>query len=454
MADICFIFCLFPLSMILYFSLPKKYNKSVLIIFGILFVLLNGLSLFAISAIMTVCTYFIGKSCSKNKKLSKILIIILEIIYVGLLIFLHYAYNNSFFDDKSIFLKYPFGISYLSISSYLYYKDRKLNLINKNNGFLDCLFYMFYFPKFLLGPVISPRSFFYSFENRKYDLNTLRHGFRYFIIGICVRILIADTIGKLNTTVFTFNLQSTSVALLWFNSLAYYIYIYLIFSSFSMMSYGTSYVFGIKIPINSIAFFMPDNFSDVLKKQNTSVTHFFEKEIALKTKAESTANSLISFFTWTAYGVWLGFSPQAIVFGLLCGVSSLLFSFPKNTNKNIDYPIRRIIILILDVIFCSLLIPKNTTYIVNYLRSMLFLNNISLWNGLASYYILEYFLIIFISIVIAACGANIRHIIFRKNTENHYIQEILNFIIVIAMFVISIAVLVYRGGISEVLFPL
>lgn len=445
MTDILFICFCFPLSVFCYYITKKERSKAVLIAFSIIFLLINGPFITLTALALSFFTYFCGFIYKRSKIAGKLCVALLVLVYIILLAGLHNEEIESLLSDYYLLQYYPVGLSFMMLSSFMYIRDISAQRTVINPGISDCILYLLYFPKFLLGPYVSYRRFQTLFKKRSCNSRTLSHGFSIFAVGFSEKVLIADTMYQFCSGIFSNDLKDCSVLLLWYNSLVYFLYIFFIFSSFSLMASGISLIFGIKLPQSTHPYLLSEGFLKLSRKWNTSVMNFFERNIASKTKPNSGINYSIPLLSWICFGIWFGFSVQSFLFGLAMGLlTDLEIRFTRKKKSN---PIKKIFVLIVEVFLFTLLLPKNSFYILDYFKSMIFgLSKLSVWNNLSAYYLKEYFLIIIIAAFFAFFSGKSGIFMLYKILKNRRASKFFLAAITILIYAISAAVLIYRGG--------
>ena len=175
----------------------------------------------------------------------------LRISLLSLLFFFKY-YNffiNSFFDlsDTQQFLL-PIGISFFTfqlISYVIDIHDKKASLLN----FRDLLIYISYFPQIIAGPIVRINQVKKSIKRlNSISVKTLhlKNFFILFLLGLSLKIIIADNLNKFNTPLIE-SYYSLNFSNLIFLTYSYSLQIYFDFFGYSLCAIALGKIFRIQL---------------------------------------------------------------------------------------------------------------------------------------------------------------------------------------------------------------
>lgn len=449
MTNLIFLLFFLPLSLFIYSISGFRFQKIWLIVFSILFLIICIPFSAPVIIILSCFTYLCGKFITYEKKspiAQSIALIINTSLNILLLAFFH---NTEKFGISSEKIVFPVGLSFFCIQSFMYLKSCSDENAVFNRTFSDSILYFIYFPKLILGPVLSFDHFIAILGKRKISYKNISDGFFMFISGFAQKIIIADMLFKFISSVINRDAAALSFALVWYTALAFFLYIYFIFSSYSKMAEGISLCFGIRLPKNNYPYLLSDAVTHLSKKWNVTVVRFFEN-IILKNHQKSDLLVMISpVIIWTLYGIWFGFSIRSLIFGLLIGLMILFENLIyKNKKIKVNYFRRIIIFLILLPIF-ALLLPAENNYFYAFIKAMAAVD-VPLWNNIASYYLKEYLLTFILSILLAVnVHKNYTYIIHKNETAEKIYNKILPPFQAV-LFIFSLGLLISSGGSSDI----
>lgn len=453
MINLIFLFFFLPVVFLFYYISNAKMRKVCLIIASVIFVFIQDLWLPVLYFILSLLVFISGNILIKikNKALGNTVFALFSFIYI--LVFGFFHLNDKInFDILQNNIIFPIGISFFILKCIMYLNDCKNKEIVLKSNFFDFLLYMFYFPTFILGPVLSFDYFVALLKKTDFRFCNVGKGFSLFMAGFSLKIIIADNLYKFVDSVFSLNTSSISCIMIWYTAIAFFFYIYFLFSSYSKMAEGMSLIFGIKIPKNNYPYFMCDTFNDFSKKWNVSVSRIIDKSF-LKFNVSETSNMFITILVWSVIGIWFGFNVRTLCFGLIMGII-LAFEniFGLNKVKSKNY-LRRIVVFTFLFIIFILLMPIDFDLFTKYMEALI-CRGVPLWNGISSHIIQEYFILFIVSIILAL---NIsKNYAYSRKKANAAVSIIEGGFLIArtAVFILSVCILIFNGGSSTVQMPL
>lgn len=446
MTNIIFLFFFLPVVFFFYKISNLKMKKFCLLISSIIFTMLTGIMYSIMYIALSIIAFIFGSILKKTseKFLKNVLSVFFILIFTAIFAFFHLEVSK-IINITSYNIIYPMGMSFFILRCITFLNDcRNGNLILKSN-FLDFILYLFYFPTFELGPIISYNHFIALLVKSDFTLSNFGKGFTIFITGFSLKIIIADNLFKFINSVYRTNVTSISCVLIWYTALAFFFFIYFLFSSYSKMAEGLSLMFGIKIPKNNFSYFMCDSFTDFSKKWNISVCKVIEKPF-LNINTSKASMLFSSLITWIIIGIWLEFNVKSVIFGIIIGIL-IYFESVTGLSKNKNY-LKRIAVFLMLLISFILIMPVNLNLCINYFKALV-CQGVPFWNELTSYYLQKYFVLLAISILLALnLKKNFIH--SRKTNLPSKIMYLTISTFEICAFILSICILIYNGGYSSV----
>ncbi len=198
-----------------------------------------------------------------------------------------------------------------------------------NCTFMDLMTYVFYFPKIVSGPIVSPKDFISKLHNDsryKADSDSLASGFVLFTIGAFKKVMIADTFAR--TVNWGFDNFSSATSMDWvFVVIAYTFQIYFDFSGYCDMAGGVSRMLNLELPINFDSPYKALSVPDFWKRWHITLTDFLRKYIyfPLGGSRKGTVRACINIMiVFLVSGIWHGQSMTFVIWGLLHGLFSVI----------------------------------------------------------------------------------------------------------------------------------
>jgi alginate O-acetyltransferase complex protein AlgI len=396
-----YIFLFLPISVIVYFSLKKSSElagKYWLVIVSLVFYSFGTLTYLPLLLLSIVINYFVSFVIRQNnyknslKKLSpKVLLAIGVIFNVGLLAFFKYA--NFFITNINqinhlnisfLRLAIPLAISFYTFQQITYLVDTYRNEI-KDTDFLSYSIFITFFPRLLMGPITRYNEVMPQFQlaqQKNVDYRNMTLGLYLFFIGLCKRIVIADTFGIYADLGYA-TTQSLSLVEAWITSLSYTFQIYFDFSGYTDMAIGTAYFFNIKLPFNFNSPYLAVNIQDFWRRWHITLSRFLRDYIYIplggnrKGEILTYVNIMITFLIG---GFWHGAGWTFIIWGGIHGVALCIHrawqKFNLSTSKFLAIFITLNIVNIAWVFFRATSLHDA----INVLKAMIGLNAL---NGLS-----------------------------------------------------------------------
>jgi D-alanyl-lipoteichoic acid acyltransferase DltB (MBOAT superfamily) len=171
-------------------------------------------------------------------------------------------------------------------------------------------------------------------------------GFRQFLWGLCVKMVIADNLGVYANKVFSGDFQGSTN---FYGAVLFAIQIYADFASYSDMAIGLSKMLGIKLMRNFQYPYFAKDIADFWKRWHISLTTWFRDYVFLplayflsnriKTErflfiqSELFIYTIALLFTWTLTGLWHGANVTFLAWGFIHAVLLVLHHWMRKPKK-------------------------------------------------------------------------------------------------------------------------
>ncbi len=358
-SSISFLFFFLPLLFICYFLAPKKFKNTVLLIFSLMFYFFGEKWYVLLLVLSCLINYICGLLIEKRNK--KIYLIIGLILNIGLLIYFKYTnfFLNTFtnlFHMNQVTLKIilPLGISFFTFQNISYLIDVYRGDVESQKNFLTYCTYITLFPQLVAGPIVRYKDVCEELSFRKESFELFSEGVKKFIIGLGKKVLIADTLYNMFTTI-----QGSEMSVLsyWLVAICFTFQIYYDFSGYSDMAIGLGKMFGFNFKENFNYPLISASITEFWRRWHMSLSNFFKDYVYIPLGGNRC--SLIKhirniFIVWLLTGFWHGADWNFIIWGLYFFVFLILEKFILNKYLKkgiISHLYTFIIILISFVIF-------------------------------------------------------------------------------------------------------
>ena len=443
-SSIYFIYYFLIIFLILYFITPKKFKNYTLLLGSLFFYFYGDSKYIVLLLISSLVNYILGRIISKKNK--KLFLIIGLIFNFGLLFYFKYFnfflsnINSLFKTNINLFsIVLPLGISFYTFKNASYLIDVYKNRVNSEKNFINYFTYIAMFPSLIQGPIVRYKDI--DLKDKKISFDNFAMGVERFIIGLSKKVILADTLAKLVTSLT--NMEVQTVVSLWVKATSDIVKLYLDFSGYTDMAIGLGLMIGIKIMENFDYPLSTYSVTSFWRKWHISLSSWFKDYIYIplggnrKGKFRKYFNI---FVVWFLTGLWHGASWNFILWGLYFGtilvIEKRFFLKFFEKHKIIGNMVTNILVVIGFVFFYN---EKN---ILDIFIKMFTGRGISFTNVSTNYYLLNYLVLLIISFI--ACTPLLKNIInkCKKNKNQNIVISIVEPIVLIGLLVLSTAFIV------------
>ncbi len=336
-SSLTFIFLYLPIVLLLYYIAPWKAKNFILLITGLIFYAWGEPYYVIIMIISTLIDYTAGLLINKfndKPKIRRIFLILSVVMNLSLLFTFKYSSFiitniNSIFGLKLFNpnLPLPIGISFYTFQSMSYTIDLYLGNIKVQKNFTKFAAYVTMFPQIVAGPIVRYEDVERELEDRQINITLIGEGVGHFVKGLAKKVLIANNIGMLWTTVKAMEITSLSTLTAWIGILAFTFQIYFDFSGYSDMAIGLGKMLGFHFPQNFDYPYTSRSISEFWRRWHITLGSWFRSYvyIPLGGNREGTAKTLRNLLiVWALTGLWHGASWNFIIWGLYFGIIIIL----------------------------------------------------------------------------------------------------------------------------------
>ena len=343
-------------------------RKIYVIIFSLFFYYKGGGNFYLLLLGLAILSHWSSKLMyqQENPLKRKIWLIFIVVINVSLLIY--YKYTNFFIDNvNSIFsqdfqkldLIIPIGISFFVFEAISYSVDLYRRQLEPARSTLDYCFYITFFPKLVMGPIIRAKDFLPQiYQKVALTSNDAGRGVYLFMIGLIKKTIICDYISvnfveRVFENPSLYNPFQTLMGVYGFS-----LQIYCDFSGYSDMAIGLALLLGFKIPRNFHTPYKSKSVTEFWRRWHISLSSWLRDYlyIALGGNRKGIVRTYLNkFLTMLIGGLWHGSSWTFVVWGALHGFALAIEQYFKqflNLPKTRIVTIIRIFITFNFVSFC------------------------------------------------------------------------------------------------------
>ncbi len=327
----------YPITLLLYFLLPKKWSRISLLFMSAIFYLAWNYKLIVLIMFTTAVSYFCARIIDKTDKKSvkKLCIVVTLIACLGVLFF--FKYYNFIAEtlgwaiqaagggtyDFTLNLVLPVGISFYTFQTLSYAIDvyRGTEKVEKDFA-LYCLFVTF-FPQLVAGPIERPGNLIPQLrEKNKLTADNARAGLWKMGVGFFKKIVVADLIAEYVNAVFNSPENATGFGVA-IGSMLFAVQIYCDFSGYTDIAIGCSRIMGIRLMKNFDRPYTSQTIKEFWNRWHLSLSTWLRDYLYFPlggSRCSKPRHMFNIFVVFLVSGLWHGANWTFVLWGILHGV--------------------------------------------------------------------------------------------------------------------------------------
>jgi alginate O-acetyltransferase complex protein AlgI len=332
-ASIHFLFIFFPIVLLLFYILPYRKWRNIVLVLASLFFLgwadPTHLPIIVASVLINyVYGFLIGLFQDKNETFASRIHMWIAVL-INLLILCLYKYLGFIDENIQALIQIPLnikaqilplGISYFTFSGISYILDVYNGVEKAEKNVFRFSAYMIMFPKLLQGPITRLGQVKNELLNPHFITEEVMQGVRRFVVGLAKKVILADSLAIVANKVFDADLFRISAGVAWYGLIAYTLQIYFDFSGYTDMAIGLGRIFGFKLPENFNYPYISLSITDFWRRWHMSLTNWFRTYLFIplefmrkKEKGFRQQSNILIVFLLT--GLWHGASWNFVIWG-------------------------------------------------------------------------------------------------------------------------------------------
>lgn len=328
-SSLLFLIIFLPITVLLYYILPKGVKNLVLLIMSLVFYAWGEPSHIILMIITTLYIWVFGILINRCKqrgqdKGAKVFLVLSLVLSLGTLAFYKYfgfiTDNIPFLKDSTIAAvkpKLPIGISFYTFQALSYTVDVYRGDVKVQKSWKNFAMYISFFPQLIAGPIVRYSDIEAQIEDRTVTLQKFSEGIQRFCIGFGKKVLLANQIGLLWNELS--GVQSLSVVGAWIGAIAFSFQIYFDFSAYSDMAIGLGKMFGFEFCENFRYPYQSKSVSEFWRRWHITLGSWFKEYVYIPLGGNRKGKSrllLNLFIVWSLTGLWHGAAWQFIMWGI------------------------------------------------------------------------------------------------------------------------------------------
>ncbi len=329
-----FLLWFLPFFLVIYFLTPVKLRNSIILFFSAVFYAVGSIDrpIYTLLILLSVVVnYFLGIIIGNAKKMRKFWLAIALIFDFGALFVFKYA--DFFLENINAALKVfgskgdtfaltglilPIGISFYTFQIVSYIADVYMKKINPEKNIINLGTYIIMFPQLIAGPIVRFTDIQNSLKQRHVTFSCFCDGVRVFIIGLGLKVLLANRIGGIWSDICTIGFDAISTPLAWLGIIGYSMQIYFDFFGYSLMAIGLGRMIGFEFPKNFNNPYISRSVSEFWRRWHITLGSWFKEYVYFPMGGSrcSKVRTVLNLFTvWMLTGFWHGADWNFILWG-------------------------------------------------------------------------------------------------------------------------------------------
>lgn len=316
-SSIEFLFFFLPLSLILYFAVPRRLRNVILLAVSLVFYGW-GEPLYVLLMVATVVAdYLFGLLVARRH--SRAWLITAVICNLALLgFFKYYDFFASLVGLPLLGLALPVGISFYTFQALSYVvdvyrgEDAQKSLVAFGT-------YITMFPQLVAGPIVRYTDIKDELGARRSTFTGTAAGILRFVSGLGKKVLLANPAGEIFDHFSAMTGAGLGTLGAWVGIVFYALQIYFDFSAYSDMAIGLGYIFGFTFPENFNYPYCATSIRDFWRRWHISLSTWFREYvyIPLGGNRRGLARTLFNMLAvWSLTGLWHGAALNFVCWGL------------------------------------------------------------------------------------------------------------------------------------------
>ena len=299
--SISFLFHFLPIFLILYYIADVRFKNTILLLGSVVY---YGLAVewatmpMVVLLIITLLTYVAGLAI--ERKPLRWLFPLMLVTLACVMIFFKCVDGGKLFPVGMSF--YLFQVTAYLVCIYQGKLEAEKNIISYGAQVMM-------FPKVTSGPLCDPVSLQQQTRSRTVTAKDFHRGLQLLILGMSMKVLIANRVGSLWNQAAVIGYDSLSTPFAWLSLTGYAMKLYLDFFGYSVMAMGLGRMMGFHLPKNFDDPYTARSISDFYRRWHASLGLWFRNNIYIpmggnrKGELRTILNLLV---VWTFTGLWHG----------------------------------------------------------------------------------------------------------------------------------------------------
>lgn len=324
-----FLFRFLPIFLAVYYLVPPKLKNPVLLIGSLVFYAFGSPIFIGLLIVLILLNYLFAHFSFKKvpgageawrfRRRRQYMFIA---IGIDILVIVGFKVAACFFDASI----WPLGLSFFIFKMISFQIDILRQTIVLEPSLIQTATYFAMFPQISQGPLMRYEDA-ELFNEKHPSLERIEDGLKYFIIGMAMKVLLADRIGILWNDLGMYGYQSISTPLAWLGAVAYSLELYFDFWGYSLMSSGIMLALGFEFVTNFKHPYASTTISEFYQRWHVTLGGFFRDYVYIPmggSRVDRSRLVLNLMAVWLLTGIWHGNGLNFVLWGIVLGILIVL----------------------------------------------------------------------------------------------------------------------------------
>ncbi|MBO4911101.1 MAG: MBOAT family protein [Butyrivibrio sp.] len=338
-SNLTFIFRFLPAFLIVFYVAPVKFRTWTLLLGSLIFYAVGSvdsvgnIKLFPVLLGSVVVNYLFARAVrgveGKKKK-----VLLAFIVMIDAFMLVEFKLLGQFVDKNLI----PIGISFYTFKMISFQADTYNGKIDSKPLFKDVAAYFCMFPQVVSGPIMRFSDYSDNLElipgaaksSKEEIFAHIEDGLKYFVVGLGMKVLLADHYAMLWKEIGTIGYESISTPFAWIGAVTYSLQLFYDFWGYSLMSSGIAVMLGFPFVVNFDHPYSSKSVSEFYRRWHATLGSWFRDYIYIPMGGSRVGRIRIIFnllVVWLVTGFWHGVTLNFILWGLILFVIILCERF-------------------------------------------------------------------------------------------------------------------------------
>ncbi len=341
-SSLLFIYGFFPLSLLIFYAVPKKHSEKALLalsavycgITSLYFLIFMALYIFFNYSMCRITQFLKEKESIAEVPLASMIVLDITAIFTFRTPYMEWFGDMLHAPDAF----FPIGISFFTLSAIGTLIDVYKGKHKAEKNIVRFSLYIMFFPRLIMGPLLRYSTFCKIMDKQNSGLSSIGKGIGIFVKGLAKKVIVADTLYMLYSAANRADTEKVTALTAFLGVLAYLLCLYFNMSGFADMGCGIAECFGIHFPRSfnyplfskKICYFR----GRWLTQLNFWFRRYAEKPITFICRKKWLKMTVFAFVSGMV-GFWYTFSFNGFTAGFFIGTAMLIESrFANRTTLN------------------------------------------------------------------------------------------------------------------------